>query len=149
MNVFRFRSGSSAANSTKSATPSVDYGPITHEPLLTPPKEYEPILNPALDDGQKKNIAALLAYMDTIILPKNDPYYPNERGFLSEATAHRYMRARKWDFDVQHNKGKYRNVNLLVTICSSRRLGTCWKIQLNGEENTSQMNWTRKWFVSR
>ncbi|KAI8638790.1 CRAL-TRIO domain-containing protein [Parasitella parasitica] len=103
MNIFRFKSSSSAANSTKSATPSVDYGPITSDPLLTPPTEYEPILNPTLDDEQRQKIADLLAYMDTIILSEQDPYYPNERGFVSKETAHRYMRARKWDFEAAKN----------------------------------------------
>jgi hypothetical protein len=96
----RFRATSSAAASTKSATPSIDYGPITQEPILTPPKDYEPILNAPLDDEQKQKVQDLMAWMDTIILSKEDPYYPNERGFLSEATANRYMRARKWDFEV-------------------------------------------------
>jgi hypothetical protein len=100
MNVFKFRSGSSAAASTKSATPSIDYGPITHEPIFTPPKDYDPILNPPLDDEQKQKVKDLMAFMDTIVLPKEDPYYPNERGFLSEGTANRYMRARRWDFEV-------------------------------------------------
>lgn len=115
MNVFRFRSASSAANSTKSATPSVDYGPITHDPILTQPAEYEPVMNPALDDEQKKKIVDLLAYMDTVILPKDDPYYPNERGFLSEGTAHRYMRARKWDFEVKRKRsGKDTSVVMML-----------------------------------
>lgn len=96
----KFRSGSSATLSTKSATPSVDYGPITHEPILTAPTDYEPILNAPLDDEQKQKVKDLMAYMDTIILDKGDPYYPHERGFLSEGTANRYMRARKWDFEV-------------------------------------------------
>lgn len=102
MSLFgRFRSGSSStATSTKSGAPSVDYGPITHEPILTQPTEYEPVLNPTLDEEKEKKIKDLLEYMETIILDKEDPYYPNERGFLSEATAHRYMRARKWEFEV-------------------------------------------------
>lgn len=102
MNVFKFKSASSAA-STKSAAPSVDFGPITNEPILTAPADCEPVLNPAITDEQKQKIQELLAYMDTVILPKDDAYYPNERGFLSEGTANRYMRARKWDFEVTSN----------------------------------------------
>ena len=105
MNVFRLRSGSSAATSTKStAAPSVDYGPITHEPIFTAPAQYEPILNPPLDDEQKQKVKDLMAFMDTVILSKEDPYYPHERGFLSEGTANRYMRARRWDFEVKTSK---------------------------------------------
>lgn len=148
MNVFRFRSGSSAANSTKSATPSVDYGPITHEPILTQPAQYEPVMNPALDDEQKKKIVDLLAYMDTIILPKDDPYYPNERGFLSEGTAHRYMRARKWDFEVSTEKerGRIRQLSLYLVMVPSlcRQPKPCWRTLSNGEENSNQMNWMKK-----
>lgn len=127
MNVFKFRSSSSTAASTKSATPSVDYGPITHEPILSLPTEYEPILNPALDDEQKKKITDLLAYMDTVILSKEDPYYPNERGFLSEGTAHRYMRARKWDFEVKIAQKRiyvsYHNILFLLSIGSQNHVG--------------------------
>lgn len=101
MNVFRFRSASSAAASTKStATPSVDYGPITHEPIHTPPKEYEPVLNPPLNEEQEQQVKELMAWMDTVILSKEDPYYQRERGFLSEATAKRYLVARKWNYEV-------------------------------------------------
>ncbi|CAO3647793.1 unnamed protein product [Mucor hiemalis] len=100
MNVFRFRSASSAAASTKSATPSINYGPITNEPIHTPPKDYDPVLNPPLDDEQKQKVKELMAFMDTVILPKEDPYYERERGFLSEATANRYMVARKWNYEA-------------------------------------------------
>ncbi|GAA5803133.1 CRAL-TRIO domain-containing protein [Helicostylum pulchrum] len=99
MNVFKFKSGSSSA-STKSAATSINYGPITNEPILTAPKDYEPAMNAPLTEEQTQKIKDLLAYMDTIILSKEDAYYPNERGFLSDATAHRYMRARKWNFEA-------------------------------------------------
>lgn len=136
----RFRSGSSAAASTKSsATPSIDYGPITHEPIFTPPKEYEPILNPPLDDEQKQKVKDLIEWMDTIILSKEDPYYLHERGFLSEATANRYMRARKWDFQVIYCQlSNFFLCKLIFALF--RQLETCWKIQLNGEEILNQIN---------
>lgn len=100
MNVFKFRSGSSAASTKSSAAASINYGPITNEPILVAPKDYEPAMNPPLTEEQTQKIKDLLDYMDTLILSKEDAYYPNERGFLSPATAHRYMRARKWDFEV-------------------------------------------------
>lgn len=98
MNVFKFKSATASTKST--SAPSVDFGPITHEPILCAPKDYQPVLNATTDEEQNNKVKELLAYMDTIILPKEDDYYPNERGFLSEGTAHRYMRARKWDFEV-------------------------------------------------
>lgn len=106
MNVFKFKSASSAA-STKSAAPSVDYGPITNEPILTPPKDYEATLNPVIDDEQKQKVKDLMAFVDTILLSKDDAYYPNERDFLSEGTANRYLRARKWDFEVMSKKKNF------------------------------------------
>ncbi|KAI8075485.1 CRAL-TRIO domain-containing protein [Gilbertella persicaria] len=99
--MFKFKSSSgtaSSADSTKSI--STDLGPVTYEPILSLPANYEPILNTPLDEEQKQKIKDLLAYMDTIMLSSDDPYYPSEKGFLSEATAHRYMRARKWDFEA-------------------------------------------------
>ncbi|KAI9487364.1 MAG: CRAL-TRIO domain-containing protein [Benjaminiella poitrasii] len=100
MNVFtRFRSASTA-NSTKSAAPSIDYGPSTHSAILDQPKEYEPILNVPLDDEQKKKAKDLMDYMESIMVNKEHPYYPNERGFLTEGTIHRYMRARKWNYEA-------------------------------------------------
>lgn len=97
MNIFRFRSSSLSAHPP---TP-VDHGPFSHEPLLEQPTEYDPVLNAPLDEEQQTKIKDLMAYMDTIMLNKEDPYYPNERGFITEGTAHRYMRARKWDFEVR------------------------------------------------
>lgn len=133
MSLFgRFRSGSnSTATSTKSSAPSIDYGPSTNEPILTPPTEYEPVLNAPLDEEKEQKIKDLLAYMDTIMLDKEDPYYPNEKGFLSEATAHRYMRARKWEFEVNfffYIVSYHRNTQHACFLFFDRQLRQCLKI---------------------
>jgi hypothetical protein len=67
---------------------------------MTPPTEYDPTLSPALDEEQEKKLIEFKEWMETIILNKEDPYYPSERGFLTEETAKRYLRARKWEMDV-------------------------------------------------
>lgn len=99
MNIFRFRSSSLSAHPPPEE-PSVDHGPVNYEPLLQQPTDYEPVLNPPLDEEKEAKITRLLDYMETIILDKEDPYYPNERKFITKGTVHRYMRARKWDFEV-------------------------------------------------
>lgn len=98
MNIFRFRSATLSAHPGES---NEDRGPVSHEPLLEQPTEYDPVLNPPLDEEKEAKIKRLLDYMDSIILDEKDPYYPNERGFITKATVHRYMRARKWDFEVR------------------------------------------------
>jgi hypothetical protein len=101
MNLFKLNKASSSTASIKSAAEStIDLGPVTHEPILTPPTSFEPVLNPPLDEEQKKKAQALMEHTESIMLPKEDEYYPNERAFLSEATIHRYLRARKWDLEV-------------------------------------------------
>ncbi|KAI8982424.1 CRAL-TRIO domain-containing protein [Mycotypha africana] len=98
MNIFRFRSSSNAAASTPEI--AVDHGPVTYKALLTPPSDYEPVLNAPLNEEQQEKINRLLSHIESIMLPKDDPYYPNERGFVTEGTVHRYMRARKWDYEA-------------------------------------------------
>lgn len=105
MNLFKSNKASSSTASIKSAAEStIDLGPVTHEPVLTPPTSFEPVLNPPLDEEQKKKAQALMEHAESIMLPKEDEYYPNERSFLSEATMHRYLRARKWDLEVIERK---------------------------------------------
>ncbi|KAI8333204.1 CRAL-TRIO domain-containing protein [Choanephora cucurbitarum] len=101
--MFKFKSSSNQSSAASTHSVTTELGPVTHEPILTPPKDYQPILNDPLNEEQKTKIKDLLAYMETIMLAKDDPYYASERGFLTEATAHRYMRARKWDFEEAKN----------------------------------------------
>ncbi|KAI8997502.1 CRAL-TRIO domain-containing protein [Pilobolus umbonatus] len=104
MSIFRLKLGSASSSKTslsiKSIKEVVDYGPITNTPIFTPPKDYEPIFPPPINHEQQEKVKQLMVYADTIILKKDDPYYPNERGFLSEGTANRYLRARKWDLEA-------------------------------------------------
>lgn len=108
MNLFKFNNNNtkSSAASTKSSVTAttVDLGPMTQEPILTPPTDYQPVLNNPLDEEQKKKVDALMEYVESIMLPKEHEYYPNERGFLTEATANRYLRARKWDLEVKERQ---------------------------------------------
>lgn len=99
MNVFRFKSNS-AANVNNSEPKVVDNGPVTHEPILTPPADYSPSLPPALDESQQQKLDQLREYIEGIMLPKDHEYYPSERGFVTDGTLKRYMRARKWDYEV-------------------------------------------------
>ncbi|CEJ04118.1 hypothetical protein RMCBS344292_18086 [Rhizopus microsporus] len=105
MNLFKFNNNNntkSSAASTKSSVTAttVDLGPMTQEPILTPPTDYQPVLNDPLDEEQKKKVHALMEYVESIMLPKEHEYFPNEKGFLTEATANRYLRARKWDLEA-------------------------------------------------
>ncbi|CDH51854.1 cral trio domain-containing protein [Lichtheimia corymbifera JMRC:FSU:9682] len=99
MNVFRFKSNS-AANVNNSEPKVVDNGPVTHEPILTPPADYSPSLPPALDESQQQKLDQLREYIEGIMLPKDHEYYPSERGFVTDGTLKRYMRARKWDYEA-------------------------------------------------
>lgn len=101
MNVFnRLKSNSNASLKPPSASPSEEFGPVSHEPKLTPPAHFTPATHPPLDDEQKSKVAKLLQYIESIMLPETDKYYPSERGFVTENTVKRYMRARKWDYEV-------------------------------------------------
>ncbi|KAI8078776.1 CRAL-TRIO domain-containing protein [Halteromyces radiatus] len=91
-----FRSGKQKA----SATPSVNEKEPVSEPVLVVQKDYKPIIPSPLDDTQQQKLTQLREYINTILLPETDDYYPNEKGFLTDATLHRYMRARKWDYEA-------------------------------------------------
>ncbi|KAG0172852.1 hypothetical protein DFQ28_009816 [Apophysomyces sp. BC1034] len=97
MNVFRLKSNSNA--SAKSPT-FVDKELVTQEPILTPPAGYSPVVHPALDVSQQGKVDDLYKYMQSIMLPESHEYHASEKGFLTEATMKRYMRARKWDFEA-------------------------------------------------
>ncbi|CAO3696815.1 unnamed protein product [Rhizopus stolonifer] len=75
-----------------------EYGPVVHEPKMKT-KEYAPFEHPVLTEEQEAGLTKLKEYIESIMLPESDEYYPNERGFLTEATMKRYMRARKWNYE--------------------------------------------------
>ncbi|KAF7730981.1 hypothetical protein EC973_001027 [Apophysomyces ossiformis] len=97
MSIFKLRP--SASTNTK-ASSVIDVGPATHDPILTPPSDYAPILHPPLDDSQQHQLDQLREYMKTIMLPEDHEYYLSEKGFLSDGTLKRYLRARKWVFEA-------------------------------------------------
>jgi hypothetical protein len=76
------------------------FGPVSHEPQLTPLSSFNPATHPALTGEQEASVAKLKAYIESIMLPESDEYYKSERGFVTDSTVKRYMRARKWDYEV-------------------------------------------------
>lgn len=78
----------------------VDDGPSINLPILDPPTN---LLTPvaSLDDSQQEKLASLREHANEIMLPEDDEYYQNEKGFLSDNTLRRYLRARKWDVQVR------------------------------------------------
>lgn len=145
MNVFRFKSNS-AANVNNSEPKVVDNGPVTHEPILTPPADYSPSLPPALDESQQQKLEQLRQYIESIMLPKDHEYYPSERGFVTDGTLKRYMRARKWDYEVTITISiwvmpiKTLVLNMYIHVMN-RQQKTCWRILSSGVVTIVQMNW--------
>ncbi|CAO3590737.1 unnamed protein product [Absidia cylindrospora] len=89
-----------SAEPKASTDTSLNEKEAVRDPILTVQKDYQPPTAPVLDDSQQQKLAQLREYINTIILPETDDYYPNEKGFLTDATLHRYMRARKWDIEA-------------------------------------------------
>lgn len=145
MNVFRFKSNS-AASVNNSEPKVVDNGPVTHEPILTPPADYSPSLPPALDESQQQKLEQLRQYIESIMLPKDHEYYPSERGFVTDGTLKRYMRARKWDYEVTITISiwvmpiKTLVLNMYIHVMN-RQQKTCWRILSSGVVTIVQMNW--------
>lgn len=75
--------------------------PITHDPIMAPPKDYQPASAAPITDDQQLKLDQLRTYMDSILLPSTHDYYESEKRFLTEGTLKRYMRARKWDYEVR------------------------------------------------
>lgn len=101
MNVFnRLKSNSNASVKPPVALPTEEYGPVTHIPKLTPPSQFSVVSHPPLDEEQTSKVAQLKKHAESIMLPETDEYYASERGFITDNTVKRYMRARKWDYEV-------------------------------------------------
>jgi hypothetical protein len=64
-----------------------------------PPSNFTPVQHPALTEEQQAKVVKLREYIESIMLPESHEYYKSERGFVTDATIKRYMRARKWDFE--------------------------------------------------
>lgn len=94
----------------------VDDGPTFSDPIMDPPLNI-PTPVASLDDNQQEKLSRLRKHFDNIMLPETDEYYENEKGFLTDNTLRRYLRARKWDEPV------------------SNPFILCW---LNGRANISQ-----------
>jgi hypothetical protein len=103
MNVFnRLKSNSNASLKPPVVSPTEEFGPVSHEPKLTPPVHFTPVTNAPLDEDQKAKVTKLKEYIESIMLPETDEYYKSERGFVTDNTVKRYMRARKWDYEVNN-----------------------------------------------
>ena len=101
MNMFRFKSSSKDNSGEQSKASSIsDQEPVTHEPALTPPTDYKPNTPSHLDESQQVFVIKLREYAESIMLPEDHEYYASEKGFLTEGTFQRYMRARKWDYEA-------------------------------------------------
>ncbi|CAO3607247.1 unnamed protein product [Cunninghamella echinulata] len=90
-------------SSGKSKTPektSVNEKQPTQEPLLVTPKNCKAITKANLDEEQQQKLAQLREDISKIMLSETDDYYENEKRFLTDATLHRYLRARKWDLNA-------------------------------------------------
>lgn len=99
--MFRFKSSSKDNSSAQSkASSDADQEPVIHDPILTPPSDYKPQPPPPLDEPQQQLVNKLREYAQSIMLPEDHEYYASEKGFLTEATFKRYMRARKWDYEA-------------------------------------------------
>ncbi|KAI8388459.1 CRAL-TRIO domain-containing protein [Radiomyces spectabilis] len=85
---------------TESTTSEKDQGHWVSDPILNPPADFVAPQSPALDASQQEKLDQLRNYVQTIMLPSDHEYYPSEKGFLTDATLKRYMRARKWDFEA-------------------------------------------------
>lgn len=122
MNVFnRLKSNSNASQKPPNNALTEEHGPIVHKPKLTPPSQYTPTSHPPLDDDQKAKVKKLKEYIESIMLPETHEYYPNERGFITDNTIKRYMRARKWDYEVRGSEGNsaINFKHMLLTACQN------------------------------
>ncbi|KAI9310790.1 CRAL-TRIO domain-containing protein [Dichotomocladium elegans] len=102
MNVFRFMSDEKREGSIRSKAPSAIEAPAntTKVPVFTVRDDYKPLVHPPLNDEQQNKLDRLREHTKSFMLPPDHEYYPNEKGFLTEATLKRYMRARKWDYEA-------------------------------------------------
>ncbi|KAI8148287.1 CRAL-TRIO domain-containing protein [Fennellomyces sp. T-0311] len=106
MNVFRLKSSanSMASNGTQSKASSIaETGPVNHEPIMTPPTDYSPVQAPPLDESQQAKLEKLRTYINSIMLPEEHEYHASEKGFVTDGTLKRYLRARKWDYEASKN----------------------------------------------
>ncbi|ORZ14206.1 CRAL-TRIO domain-containing protein [Absidia repens] len=103
--MFRFKSNGNTAADNKPSSPPITEKelPVTHKPIMTPPKDYQPANTAEITDDQQQKIDQLHEYMTTILLPTTHEYHENEKRFLSTGTLKRYMRARKWDYEAAKN----------------------------------------------
>lgn len=123
MNVFnRLKSNSSVGLKSRTPSPTQEYGPVSHEPKLTTPANFSPVTHAQLDTEQEAKVVRLREYIHSIMLPETHEYYPSEKGFVTDDTIKRYMRARKWDYEVKiFSSSKFREIN--ITIASKNHVG--------------------------
>ncbi|KAI9282576.1 CRAL-TRIO domain-containing protein [Sporodiniella umbellata] len=99
MSLFnRLKSNSITSIKSPTTGSTEKYGPVVHKPKLEL-DSYTPFEQPVPTQEQQEGLRKLKEYIESTMLPETHEYYPNERGFLTEATLKRYMRARKWNYE--------------------------------------------------
>jgi hypothetical protein len=93
MNFFR-------SEKPKTSEPSVNEKEAVHDPILAVQEDFKSPAPTTLDETQQQKLKQLRDFVSDMTLPDTDDYYENEKRFLTDATLHRYMRARKWEVEV-------------------------------------------------
>lgn len=99
MNFFR-------SEKPKTSEPDANEKQPVHDPILTVQKDFKSPVPPTLDETQQQKLSQLRDFVADMTLQDTDDYYENEKRFLTDATLHRYMRARKWDVEVMEEREK-------------------------------------------
>ncbi|CAG8467105.1 8688_t:CDS:2 [Gigaspora margarita] len=79
----------------------------TNIPNFIPPENFTPILPPELSVEQKEIFNEFSKYVDTILLPEDDPLHQTERSWVTDACLKRYLRASKWYLSEAKARIKY------------------------------------------
>jgi hypothetical protein len=96
--MFRFKATTNDKTMDSKSKGAIE--PVTSQPIFTSPHHYQPVGAAALTDDQQEKLDRLQEHMNTILLPPTHEYFDNEKRFLTASTLNRYMRARKWDYEV-------------------------------------------------
>lgn len=104
--MFRFKANTNHKTTDSKSKDVIENGsdePATSQPIFTSPHHYQPVSAAALTDDQQEKLDRLQEHMNTMLLPPTHEYFDNEKRFLTASTLKRYMRARKWEYEVSRN----------------------------------------------